>query len=147
MSTIPNAYCEIIDPLIQIARGFVEAGESLASVAFVGNLSSGQNLAVPIDTSTPETKNRSAALIRQIADEYEADFVFTMMEAWTLPPRLAPRFQDIIDRYGSIGASPHRVDSVAFTLETHHGIWLAQRELKPKGHSKRRKTFELSYSA
>ena len=142
MSIIPNAYRQIIDPLIDTARGFVEAGESLAAIAFVGNLSTRQTLAVPIDTATPETKDRAATLIRQVANEYAADFVFTVMEAWTLPPRLAPRFEEVIKRYGSIGASPHRVDSVAFTLETRHGLWIAQGPLKPKAHSKRRKTFD-----
>jgi len=33
---------------------------------------------------------------------------------------------EIIERYGSIGESPYRLDIVSFSLETHWGIWMAQ---------------------
>ena len=47
----------------------------------------------------------------------------------------------ILARYGSIAASPHAVDVVSFALETRHGSWVAQMPVKPKGISKRKKTF------
>ena len=49
--------------------------------------------------------------------------------------------QEIIDRYGSIGASPHRIDTVTFLLETRRGLWSAQLPFKPKGVSKKKRTF------
>jgi hypothetical protein len=51
------------------------------------------------------------------------------------------RFQEILDRYGSIGASPYRVDTVNFLLETHQGLWSAQLPFRPKGVSKKKRTF------
>ena len=39
-----------------------------------------------------------------------------------------------MERYGSIGASPYKIDIVSFSLETRHGIWMAQALIKPKGH-------------
>ena len=63
------------------------------------------------------------------------------MEAWGLPPEKVAKYQAILDRYGSIAASPYAVDLVSFALETRHGSWVAQVPVKPKGISKRKKTF------
>jgi hypothetical protein len=51
------------------------------------------------------------------------------------------RVDEIIERYGSIGASPYRVDVVSCALETRHGLWFAQMPIKPKGVSKKKRTF------
>jgi hypothetical protein len=51
-------------------------------------------------------------------------------------------YQEIIARYGSIGASPSRIDVVSFALETRHGIWTAQMLIKPKGVSKKKRTLD-----
>ena len=40
-----------------------------------------------------------------------------------------------------MGASPWRVDVVAFSLETRHGLWFAQVPITRKGHSKKKRTF------
>lgn len=55
MSALPEAYLAIVRPLIATARGFLEAGESLVPVAFVGNFASGQ--AVPC-SATPSVELR-----------------------------------------------------------------------------------------
>ena len=47
---------------------------------------------------------------------------------------------EIIARYGSIGASPYRVDAVSFSLETRHGPWMAQEPIKSKGVSAKKRT-------
>jgi len=47
-----------------------------------------------------------------------------------------------------VGASPYKVDTAAFMLETRYGVWGCQVTLKPKGHSKKKRTFgkvELQY--
>ena len=53
-----------------------------------------------------------------------------MVEAGEIKPRSA-----------SAGVSPCRIDVVSFTLETRHGLWLAQMPIKPKGVSKKKRTF------
>ncbi len=133
---IPKNYLEVIEPLIAKARGFVEGGEKLAPIAFVGNFTTKQILPVIINT-----KDRSALAIQTTAAQLEADFVFTVMEAWGLPKDKIDRYQAILDRYGSIGNSPYKVDTASFTLETSYGIWGAQELLKPKGYSKKKRTF------
>mgnify|MGYP001109630500 CR=1 FL=1 len=52
-----------------------------------------------------------------------------------------PRYQEILDKYGSVGASPYKIDTAAFVVETRYGVWGAQVPLKPKGYSKKKRTF------
>lgn len=142
MSTIiPQAYLEILNPLIAMARKFMEEGQSLHPVAFVGNFTTGMTVPVLFDASSVQAKEESSKEIRQAAKELDADFVAVIMEAWSLPEDKARNYQAILDRYGSIAASPYRVDIVTISVETHHGLWLAQMPIKPKGKSKKRRTF------
>jgi hypothetical protein len=141
MSGMPAAYRNIIEPLIEIARGIVETGETLSHMAFVGNLRTGETKIVPMVTPSDEAKDEAAAMLRHVAHLLQADFVFVIMDAWTLPSDKVARYQEILDEYGSIGASPYRIDAIAFNLETRHGMWCAQVPVKPKGVSKRKKTF------
>jgi hypothetical protein len=122
---LPQAYLDIVLPLIDSARGFLENGESLE----------------PFATQTDVSKDRSVELIKAAAEQTQADFVFTIMEAWGLPKDKMPRYQAIMDKYGSVGASPYKVDTAGFMLETRYGVWGCQVTLKPKGYSKKKRTF------
>ena len=119
MSAIPTAYRTLIDPLIEVARGILESGEQLVPVAFIGNLTTHQTFPVMMDAASAEAKDHSAELVRHLAAIHEADFVFIIMDAWGLPRDKMHKFEQIIERYGSIGASPYRIDIVSFALETH----------------------------
>ena len=138
---MPKGYCEVIEPLIAKAREFLEGGQSLAPFAFVGNFSTKKIIPILINTKDDETKDRSARDIQMAAVQISADFVFTIMEAWGLPKDKLHRHQEILDHYGSIANSPHKIDTVGFALETRYGIWGAQLPLKHKGHSKKKRTF------
>jgi hypothetical protein len=138
---LPQAYLNIVLPLIESARSFVENGESLQAFAFVGNHASKQIVAILIDTQSEDSKDGSVEHIKAAAEKTQADFVFTIMEAWGLPKDKMPRYQEIIDKYGSIGASPYKIDIAAFMLETRYGVWGCQMTLKPKGYSKKKRTF------
>ncbi len=141
MSAIPTAYRTIIDPLIAVARDIAERGEQLVPVAFVGNLTTGLTYPVMMNAASDEAKDNSAEVVRHLAAIHEADFVFVIMDAWGLPPEKMARHQEIIERYGSIGASPYRIDVAVFSLETRHGLWVAQVQFRPKGVSKKKRTF------
>ena len=41
----------------------------------------------------------------------------------------------------SVGNSPYKIDTAAFVVETRYGVWGAQVPLKPKGYSKKKRTF------
>jgi len=141
MTAIPSGYRNIIDPLIATARDILERGEPLQHMVFVGNLTTGETAIVPIDTRSEEAKDASADLLRRLAASRQADFVFSIMDSWGLPPNKMSQMDEILERYGSIGASPYRVDIVALLLETRYGMWVAQMPVKPKGPSKRKRTF------
>lgn len=141
MTAIPAAYLSIVNPLIGVARGIVEGGDSLQPFAFVGNLTTKETIPLLLSTGSDQAKDHSADLVRKVAQGIEADFVLVIMDAWGLPPNKAARFEEIIERYGSIGASPYRIDVVSFALETRYGIWVAQVPVQPKGSSKRKRTF------
>ena len=52
ISTPPQEYMGIISPLIDKARGFLEAGEKLQAMAFVGNLTTKEFIRIhPSDNS------------------------------------------------------------------------------------------------
>lgn len=141
MGPIPDAYRSIVSTLIVTARRILERGESLTPFAFVGNLTTNETFPVNLNAGSDEQKDDAAYLVRRLADLHQADFVFLVMEAWSLPTKKMGRLDEILDRYGSIGASPHRIDVVSFALETRHGIWSAMTPIKPKGVSKKKRTF------
>ena len=141
MSAIPSSYRNLIDPLIDAARGFVENGETLAPFAFVANLSGGGAFPVMLATGSEEAKDNSARAVKQLAELHQADFVFTIMEAWSLPPERLGELDAIIDRYGSIGESPYRLDVVSLALETRHGTWVAQVPIEPRTAKNGSRTF------
>ena len=140
VSTPPQAYMAIIGPLIDKARDYLEAGERLQPFAFIGNLTSKQVIAVMIQPGSREDKDQSAQAIQSAAFVSEADFVFVIMEAWSLRPDKVPQMNAILDKYGSIGASPYAIDVCSLALETKRGVWVAQPQIKPKGFSKKKRT-------
>lgn len=137
---IPTKYLSTVQPLIAKARELLETGEELAAMALVGNFASGQFVPIPIDTTSPDERDHAAEQVRRTAAVIDADYVFTIMEAWALGPEHIKRSDEIIDRYGSVSASPYKIEVVSFLLETPYGLWAAQPRIKPKGHSKRRRT-------
>jgi len=141
MSAIPEAYWEMIAPLIERARVLLEDGESLLPIAFVGSPEKRTIGTVVLSTADGDVQGKSVEQVRRAAYREDADFVFTVMEAWGLPPDKVGKYQAILDRYGSIEASPYAVDLVSFALETRDGSWVAQVQVQPKGISKRKKTF------
>ena len=141
MSSIPESYRENIDPLVTKARDLLEDGQTLAAFAFVGSFAMRRITPVLLDTRSDEAKDRSANEIQRTAEAVNADFVFVVTEAWGLPKDKLASHQKIVDKYGSIANCPYRIDTVSFVLETHYGIWSAQVLIKPKGYSKKKRTF------
>jgi hypothetical protein len=130
----------IISPLIDKARGYLENGDKLQAMAFVGNLTTKQVVPVMIQSTSGEDKDQSSRNIQSVAQYLEADFVFTIMEAWSLRPDKISKMDAIMDKYGSIGASPYAIDVCSIALETRRGVWVAQQQIKPKGISKKKRT-------
>jgi len=140
MSTMPESYWKIISPMIAKAKSFLENGETLAPVAFIGSFSSESSIPILLKSSSNEAKDSSALAIKLAAESLNADFIFLLMEAWSLRKDKLLQREAIMDKYGSIGASPYAVDVVSMALETRYGIWMAEVPIKPKGISKKKRT-------
>src|SRR5450830_452616 len=93
---IPERYLKKINPLVAHARSLVEKGESLAALAFIGNLAKSQIIPVVLDDSSDESKDSSAKAISMAAAMLEADFIFQVREAWMLPPKYVSRHEAIL---------------------------------------------------
>lgn len=140
VSNPPESYLNVILPLVDTARGILERGESLAPIAFVGNFESRDVQPILMDSHSGQAKDNTALAIKKIAHAINADFVFIIVEAWSLRPDKIRKADEILEKYGSIGASPYAIDIVSFTLETSYGTWVAQCPIKPLGFSKKKKT-------
>jgi hypothetical protein len=138
---LPDSYLELIAPFIAQARGFLESGEKLSSIAFVGNFATREMTPILIDSGNDAAKDGSSLAIQLNAETINADFVLIVMEAWGLMKKHAPRHQEIVEEFGSIGKSPYREDVVSFSLETNHGVWFGMTPIRPKPPSKKRRTF------
>jgi hypothetical protein len=87
-----------------------------------------------------EAKDSSALAIKRAAETLDADYIFVLMEAWSLRKDKLLKMDAILDKYGSIGASPYAVDVVSMALKTRRGVWMAEVPIKPKGISKKKRT-------
>ena len=99
MSAIPEGYWEMIAPLIVRARVLLEDGESLRPIAFVGSSEKRSISVVVLSTAGGDVQNESAEQVRRAAYRENADFVFTIMEAWGLPPEKVAKYQTILEQY------------------------------------------------
>ena len=140
VSQPPQAYLDMIEPLIAQAKGFLEDGIKLPATAFVGNFTTKEGTSIYMDPVDDRAKDEAADKIKRTATLLDADFVFTIMEAWSLRPDKVLQMNAILDKYGSIGQSPYKVDVCSFMLETAHGVWQSLVPIKPKGISKKKRT-------
>src|SRR3972149_7244556 len=108
---LPPRYHEIIWPLIEKAKGFLEQGEKPSPLAFIGNFDTGQVVPILIDALDDSRKDASAIAIRLAAESMAADYVFTVIEGWGLPKDKLSTSAGLITTYGSVGASPYKMDT------------------------------------
>jgi CRISPR/Cas system CMR-associated protein Cmr5 small subunit len=138
---LPEKLSGLVASFVNKARDNLEKDGFLAPVAFVGNSTTENVVAVVLDAGSEEAKDASADHLRKLAELTEADFVFTIMDSWGLPQNRVKDYDKIVKRYGSIGQSPYRVNTVSFMLETRTGNWAAQAKQEKAGLSSRKKTF------
>ena len=135
-------YRAVLDEIIAGARSNLKRDGKLSSMGFCGQISSQKIIVVPLSFCDDESKMEAITHLRAVARIEAADFVGLVHEAWTLTTKHAPHHEDIIREYGSVSASPHRVEVVAISLETPSGIWMAMPRLRSMPPSKMRRTFD-----
>lgn len=134
---LPEKFQPLVDSFVGTARGLLQDEGHLAAVAFIGRGT--DVISIPVEVHGD--KDQAAAHVQKVAATLEADFIFTIIEAWMLGRPHAKDYDSIMRRYGSIGESPFGIECVLFQLETYEGIWTAYVEQKPLGLSKKKKTF------
>lgn len=134
---MPEYLKALTDNFVSTARDLLQRVGHLDAVATVGN----EKEIIVLKMEDLGDKDAAASYVRKVAAGFNATFIFTIVEAWMLGAAHAPHYNNIIDRYGSIAASPHGIECVMFQLETHEGTWSCYAEQKPLGLSKKKKTF------
>ena len=140
---LPQQYLDTVLPVFQTAQGTLKKGESLLPVAFIASFSTGQTIPLVFSGKSEEEKDGWARHITQIAAIYAADFICGMMESWSLPQKYAHLYKDILEKYGSVGASPYAMDVLSISIETPTAIWMSQRPIRAVPPSKKRRTFDV----
>jgi hypothetical protein len=148
MDRLPERYQSLIAPLIEHSRQLLKDGHELAPIAFVGSSQRGEVRPLLLNTKDGNTKQGSAAMVRALAHEMPADFVFTIMEVFALEGD-RETYQRAIARYGSLSKCPDAREVVMFYFETPEGIWNARTSIGPKSATGAREltedvVFELS---
>ena len=142
MSQLSERYRTAITPLIGKAREFLKQGKKFVPMAFIGNFTTGATIPTALVMRSPADKDAAARTVKLLAEQLDADFVFLLMEAYSLRADKVARYEEILDEYGSLADCPAswRIDVVSLSLETRHGVWVAQVPIRPKGISKKRRT-------
>ena len=135
-------YRAVLDEIVAGARSNLKRDGKLSAMGFCGQISNQKITVVPLSFSDDESKMEAIAHLRAVARIEAADFVGLVHEAWALTAKHAPHHEDIIRKYGSVSACPHRVEVVAISLETSLGVWMAMPRLRAMPPSKMRRTFD-----
>ncbi|MHB0929389.1 MAG: hypothetical protein ACYC3W_10910 [Candidatus Nanopelagicales bacterium] len=133
--TIPLQYQSAIQSILRIIREMLAANQELPSFAALGSTVTNELGIMQLNTRSNETKDEAAMLIKTAARELNADFVICVMNAWALTASKLEEYDQIMEQYGSIAASPYALDVVFIVLETAEGTWTAQETIQPLGES------------
>lgn len=128
-----NKFC---DNLLRQARSKLLDNEELTGTAFVLNTRDKTYDTVILDQEDDAAKDASAALVRQVAQAAAADVVILLSEAWSLTPADLPRYEAILDQYGSLAAYPGHTEIVSLSVETRAGTWSGQAPIERKARSR-----------
>jgi hypothetical protein len=82
---MPAEVADCVRDLFREISDVLLKGKELSPVAFIGSRGSGKLAHVNLDMSCDEAKRASAAVVRKVAVEIDADLVIFIAEAWMLP--------------------------------------------------------------
>lgn len=136
---VPVQYQPLVLRLLADAREHLQSGGRLPSLYFIGSTEASALETVVVDTASGEAKDSAADHARRLATYLDADFVALLTEAWALPANKLQSYDQVIAKYGSIGAYPKRLDIVFLQLETRHGYFTATAAIRPVPPSKKRR--------
>jgi hypothetical protein len=107
-----------IEPLIAKARAFVEAGESLAPIAFIGNFATGQILHVVIGTADDDATLGMVQVSPRFASLRKNRNTFTLSFAIVSPRVSGPRDTHAYSHESSLLQFCHSFYCTGYTART-----------------------------
>ncbi len=125
---------EFLTMLMPSIRDNLKNRDMLAPVAFVF-APEGMNMVV-MDTSSEQSKDMSAHLLRDFCEEREADMVVFLTESWSVRQPDMDHFMEwrrkriLNGSNPQIADYPHRIEVVNFSIETLDGIFGGSSEIK-----------------
>ena len=139
VTALPEEHREWVQKVVEEADAQLMEGKELTAMAFMCTAMGRTIVAFAMDFLTDAEKNAAAHYLRQRCQIEQASAVLFVTEGWALPQGMLNDHNKIVARYGSIGESPHRIDSVVFQLETAAANYTCAPPLKPCPPSKKKR--------
>jgi hypothetical protein len=137
----------MIETFVEITDSNLRKGNPFKALMVLINTKSHHAQTLSPDMKSAQTKDASVKFAKHVAKQMSADTMFLMSEAWSLSTKDLLRFEEILDRYGSIGSYPKRIDIAVFQLATDEGWFSATAPiLRLPPSSKRRKLGLISWN-
>lgn len=135
----PSHVEPIVGEFIKRLRADFEAGNGPKSRVILGDadVPAMMELDLPSDWDTSEIADH----VRNVAAIQAANLVVLAIDAWSLPTHLMAQREQILARYGSIGASPHRVSAISVLVETPDVHWIGTAPLTKRPRRPKAQTF------
>jgi hypothetical protein len=132
----PDIVKPLIDKVLQLSRAQMTEGD-VTAVTYVVNTA--KDTMVPVEMHMPNevSKDVSAALVKWTAKNVHADATIMVSEAWSLSREDAPKYKEILEKYGSLGAYPGKLDILMVSVETREGSWIGRAPIESKGKARR----------
>lgn len=116
---LPETYLTVITPIVDAAVALLGEGAALPPFVFVGSTATFEIVPLPVEGDAHVARQR----IQAEAARLQADLAFLVQETWALQLHNAPSLPKILQKYGSVGASPFKDRVLSLTLETRNGAW------------------------
>jgi hypothetical protein len=124
LDSVPQMYHEFLLHFTQKAIAQLQAHGSAQNQILIGNTTTRRLVTVEPDVSSDEAKDTTSWRVKGLVMMEDADFVITIFDSWVLDEKHAVNADQIMQQYGSIGASPYKISALTVGLETAQGIWM-----------------------
>lgn len=135
-TTFPPEVQPLVDKILALCREQMTEG-TVKPVTYV--IDTAKKVMVPVEMYMPNNvaKDVAAALVRWTAKNMKADATIMVTEAWSLSEADSKHYQAIMDKYGSIGEYPGKLDVLMVSVQTRAGAWTGRAPIETKGEARR----------
>ena len=142
VSAVPEQHRDWVAGVVEKVESQLRDGDEVMPMGVIHSATENSLNFVGTSFSSEQEKNAFAHFMRFTCKKLDADAVLFVSEAWALKPSKMADYHAIIEQYGSIGESPHRIDNVIFVLETASLNYMCTAPILPCPPSKKRRRLE-----